>query len=283
MKLFDRKVQVDIGNAEKAVRITDLHVTFKVTKKPNTGKAGGNSCTCNIYNLAQDTRHQFKVNADKIYLRAGYGEIVQDAILFSGTISNLTHSISKPDVITTLTCDDGLKELSENFVSLNLGKNTPFEQALDTLIRLSKLDIKTKDVANVKNFKFLQGFQDIGSVREIFNTLMAKAQCDWSVQNGKLKIIALDGTDKTLAQEITPETGMIGSLERLDDVISGKGVQVGWRVKCLLMPALEPGSRVILNSTDLPQRAAYKILEVEHSGDTHGTDWTSTFQAVEIK
>ena len=101
MSQFDRIANVKIFGSETdisdlEIQISKLRIEFAVKK---TETPDSNSCTINIYNLSENTRNLID-RVDKIMiLEAGYSESSGLETLFVGNISNITHSINKPNVI----------------------------------------------------------------------------------------------------------------------------------------------------------------------------------------
>ena len=57
-----------------------------------------------------------------------------------------------------------------------------------------------------------------------------------------------------------------------------KGVD-GWRVKTLLMPMLNPGDRVKLESRTI--KGVFRIQELKHTGDNWEGDWQTEMKLVD--
>jgi mannose-6-phosphate isomerase class I len=58
-----------------------------------------------------------------------------------------------------------------------------------------------------------------------------------------------------------------------------KRISGGWKIKALLQPNIEPGNVIVVESDEIPAGSKFRVIEVEHIGDTHGPDWTSTIYA----
>jgi hypothetical protein len=117
-----------------------------------------------------------------------------------------------------------------------------------------------------------------------------------------MKITPADKADTSKIILLSPETGLIGSPEKLrDDSIALYGTQNrkketikvvgatgkkyrksvggGYKIKSLLQPFVEPGSVVQVKS-DTINDVQFRVVEVEHVGDTHGNDWYSNINAM---
>jgi hypothetical protein len=56
----------------------------------------------------------------------------------------------------------------------------------------------------------------------------------------------------------------------------------GWKIKALLQPTIEPGSVVAIRSIEIPTETHFRVVEVTHTGDTHGNDWTTSMNVEAI-
>jgi len=81
---------------------------------------------------------------------------------------------------------------------------------------------------------------------------------------------------------LTPDTGLIGSPERSDDIEetqSGERKRLGWRVKSLLNPQIRPGDRLQIKSAEVD--GVFRAENVNHFGDTEGGDWYTEAEVFE--
>ena len=60
-----------------------------------------------------------------------------------------------------------------------------------------------------------------------------------------------------------------------------KKILGGLKVKCLLRPEINPGNVVEIESAQI-QKALFRAVEVEHNGDTHGQEWTTTLTTLAV-
>lgn len=282
--LFERKFAIEIGQEQKdvALRLSDFRISFKVSKTvtPDTNKA-----TIEIYNLNHSTRNSI----EKTYIamiKAGYAEAEGEQLLFVGDISLVNHTIQRPEVITTLECNDGERILKNTKLSLSYAEGFTISKILKDIS--SKLDIPNKvkiEIDARKDIEFTTGFSYVGQIRPLLDALCRSAGLEWSFQNEELKIQSEDTGDLTRAISISPDTGLINSPERLNDITTGRKKTEaipGWKFVSLLQPKAEPGGIVVVNSRELPTNSAFKIYSVEHKGDNYGSDATTEIIAQDV-
>jgi hypothetical protein len=109
---------------------------------------------------------------------------------------------------------------------------------------------------------------------------------DWSIQSNAIKFVEFDKSDGSRVVSLNPNTGMIGSPQRLQGITrkaKGKSTSTkpGWKIKALLRPEIVPGGQIQIESREIPQNSKFTVSTVEHSGDTHGSDWTSQVEVRE--
>jgi hypothetical protein len=101
-------------------------------------------------------------------------------------------------------------------------------------------------------------------------------------------VLDVEGTldSAEIATVVSPETGLIGSPARTGQE-GARGSKTrkrkqrpGAKFTTLLIPSLAPGKFVILKSDFVS--GSFKVQSVEHIGDTHGNDWNSIVEAVQI-
>lgn len=136
-----------------------------------------------------------------------------------------------------------------------------------------------------------------GNTRDVLDNIAKDGGSNWSIQDGQLTMVK---TRKMLPQEaavLRSDTGLIGTPE-VDD----KGITMS----CLLNPTLKINGPVKLdnngirykvqrdrarsvNFVELPttpvkldKDGIYKIIRLEHLGDTHGNEWLSKIECVGI-
>jgi hypothetical protein len=120
---------------------------------------------------------------------------------------------------------------------------------------------------------------------------------EWSIQNQTLQVIAKRGTTKRQAIVLAADSGLIGYPERMREgarekarvkdertgkranLVSAAQQRDGWRVKSLLLPQINPGDLVKLESRST--EGFYRAESVKHTGDSEGGDWQTELELVD--
>lgn len=123
-----------------------------------------------------------------------------------------------------------------------------------------------------------------GMARDYLRQSSEASEATWSIQDGKLQLVARTGTLPDQAILLNSKSGLVGTPEQTNDGIS---------VRTLLNPLMKIGGQVKIDEDDVaeaklpntegsasPNKPAsiasdgiYRILTIENSGDTRGNDW----------
>lgn len=287
---FNRIVNIAITNRETGtnslqIQISKLRVEFDIHK---TETSDSNKARINIYNMSKNTRNLIDKVDSLITMYAGYSENKAGlGMLFSGDISNVSHKIEKPDIVTSIEAKDGGMNLQDKKISVSYSGNVSVKHIISDIIKNFGFNEQISfGKVEFTDLILNNGFAFIGQTKTVMDKLTSMVGLNWSIQNNELKIYKEDYTDNTIVINLSSSTGLIGSPEQIKiktskTTTSNKQID-GWKIVSLLTPKAEPGGKVILSSRQLKKDGEFKILKVDHVGDTHGGQWTSVMQAVEI-
>lgn len=298
MPLFDRVVELTIGQeGGKGVTITDLRISFSIekgaTKNPN-------KCTCRIYNMSKATRELVQVVGNVLILKAGYRQDIGAQTIFTGTITRYLTVKEGPDLVTELEMMDGLLEFRDAKVSVSFA---PGVQAADVLRNVAgKFNLPVRTLPeNLAPIQYPDGFAFVGRVREAMDKVCEYMGLEWSIQNREVQILQKGGVFKQKAILLSSDTGMVGSPEQEAKTMTDKaaakegitktqnGVQttykldkdgnkqerlrvLGYRVKSLLQPTLQPGGYVQVKSIGI-DGGFFRIERLVHSGGNYDSEF----------
>lgn len=251
-----------------------LRVTFRITKnlkgEPNEGEV-------KLYNLAPDSRAAVEQpKTVPVLLEAGYGAEVTS--LFNGKMRNAVHARDGAAIITTLTTGDGDQAIGGGRAFVNVPAKVTPAQLLD----LASKGIQAAGVG-IGNLQAAQGQATAtfggpartlhGSAERVFTDVCTMNGMNWSIQDGNLQVLKIGQSIKHEAGAVKlssdPNTGLVGSPS-----IDTKGVV---KCKALIQPGLMPGLPLVLDAEFV--KGAYRIEEVEFTGDTWDQDWYAEITA----
>lgn len=296
MALFDRTIEVTIGKpgSSDALQVTDLRMTFTVNKDsgPST-----NTAEIGIYNLSEASRGRMKSVGHQVRVMAGYakGSRREKALLFQGDIVKVNHAHHPPDFVTRIDANDGHAVLRDTLMNRPYGDNTSALKILGDAVKAFKLPLRTAlDRLGVPDRPYPRGFSARGPARKTLDEVTDRLGLEWSIQNGEIKLVKKGAVDGFEAVLVSPDTGMIGKAEKLEFEESDGAQKTteekeGWRVASLLLPTVEPGNPLAIESRSLSPRAGlpgeagikrgvFRVERVIHRGDTHGDEWRTTVE-----
>lgn len=291
-QLFRRRCAITVNDLRfNSDSVDSFRMTFRVER---SSESNANTAEAQIFNLSQTSQGRIAVDKPQFVIEAGYLDTV--GTLFKGTAVSVSSSPQKPNIITEIKAADGLNE-GRARVTGALAPGAELQQAIRLIAKSINVGAK-KAIERAK-----QGDFD-GSVKVFFNGLTlsgsAKRELDklaeshgfeWSIQDGELEILLPGETIEETAVVVSPTTGLIGSPVRVLEekktngdtttkVTGKKPTIIVIRGKSLLQAGIRPNRRIDIRSE--PVTGLFKIRKVTHVGDTHGAEWSSEFEAVEL-
>lgn len=261
-RLFERVASAQIGApGERGIEIRDLDFSFSVTK---SSEGTPNSLKLSIFNMAEATRSQIERQRDRVVLTAGYEG--NQAIIFIGDISNVTHQKQGADIISVIECGDGEVQYRDAFINESFGPGATFKQVFARIAEKSGLGLGVTN--GLPNHTFNNGVVITGPIRDVMDKYQRTFGFEWSIQDGQLQVLAptLDTGEATVILNV--DTGMINAPQKTE-----KGI----KVESLLQPDLKPGRSVKVESLSI--NGLFKIEKVVHTGETFGQNWKTEVEA----
>lgn len=279
MMQFDRVAVVDIGRAgESGLRLSSHRITFRVVK---TDGGDANTLTIELYNLSRDSRAQIESTENKVVLSAGYSmDTVR--VLAVGDVTSYHTDERGGNVVTTIEAGDGIRALTDTRVSISYDEGVSALSIVEDVA--ASLAVEAVDNLADLSGAYRNGYTFSGQAKHALDELAKRFDFDWSIQNGVLQLLPRREADTREIVVLTPETGMIGSPQTMDDTGANIGANqqaAGVTVTCQLQPRFVAGGVLELQSRGF--NGAYRITEIEHSGDTRGQAWTTTIKARECE
>ncbi|EGP42699.1 phage protein [Achromobacter insuavis] len=294
MARFDRVYRLLVGKPnQNGLEIRQpMRVTFEVSKD---AQEDPNDHKIRIYNLAADTRRALEEPGLRCVLYAGYAEEGGPLLMASGSVVYAYTWYELPDVVTELAVKDGYTEVRDTAVSIGLGPGAQASAIIRDVARQMGLPLVMAD--DVPDRRWQQGFSFYGAARTALHKVTQGTGLEWSIQNQQLQVVRRRGTTRRKAVVLAADTGLIGYPERTreaarekarvrdsqtnDDarLVSARQQLDGWRVTSLLLPTINPGDLVKLESRTV--QAFQRVEAVRHYGDSAGGDWQSELQLVD--
>lgn len=294
MARFNRVYRLLVGKSgQKGIEIVPpIRITFDIQKdaeeEPNDHKI-------RIYNLNADSRKALEEPGLRCVLYAGYGEEDGPLLVAAGSVVFAYTKFEQPDVVTEMIVKDGHVELRDTAVSIGLGPGAQASHVIRDIARQMGLPLVMAE--DVPDRRWHQGFSFYGAARTALHKVTQGTGLEWSVQNQQLQVVQRRGTTRRQAVVLAADTGLLGYPERTreaarekakvrdkttgDDVnlVSARQQRDGWRVTSLLLPTINPGDLVKLESRSV--EAFQRVEALRHTGDSEGGDWQTELELVD--
>ena len=282
MGLFNRTVSLTIGQAGSTsgsgqnVNFTSSnsseapHIEFDIEKSCSTEPNFGKITIYNADNTINDilpagTGYKGEV----IILQGGYEQDVGLLTMFIGSITNLEARKQKPNSTIMLEAHDGYDALNGIGFGKSYEKKTPKKQVLTDAINQTGLAADGMDMSTIGADLLEGGMTCSGPVSTTLDKVTKSLNLRWSIQGNKIKIAPYTGMTPNMvlkAHVLNAGTGMIGSPEKIID----KDFGIGYRVKSLLLPSIEPDDAVVISTF-----GTFRVHKVTHKGGTYSSDFST--------
>ncbi len=296
MARFRRTYRLVVGppGGQGVVIQPPMQIQFDVQKDTQEDP---NVHSIRIYNLKEATRKALEKPDLRAYLYAGYEEESGPILVAAGTVVDSFTRFESPDVITELAVVDGYGELRDTAVSLGYGPGANSATIIQAVSQQIGLVLNMPRSLSARTWD--HGFSFYGPARQALHKLCRGAGLEWSVQNETLQVVAVRGVTERSIVVLRPDSGLIGSPDRVRQsaremdanaepgsgkkkrkkkdhsvaatIVSERQRRDGWRVRSLLLPWLNPGDRVKMDSRQV--QGVWRVHGVSHVGDFHGGDW----------
>lgn len=287
---FGRKISLLIANQQSAINLSNMRITFRTsgadTESPNTA-------IIRVYNLSDHTVNQAIKEYDNVVLQAGY-EGGNFGVIFKGTIKQFRKGKeSNTDSFLDILAADGDIPYTTGVISKTLDAGSTGPDAVGAVLAESMgipLDPNADTTLAGTGGVLPRGKVLFGMSRDYWRNLANTHDFRWSIQNGFVTVVPNTGYLPGQIIKINSSTGMVGIPEATDN---------GILIKTLLNPLVKIGQRAQINNKDVTQTivkeqffpnyaspptliadvsrdGTYRILVIEHEGDTRGTSWYSS-------
>lgn len=295
MPRFERTYRLVVGprGGKGKEVLPPMRITFDIQKdaeeKPNYHKVS-------VWNLSEATRDALVQPDNFMALYAGYAQESGALLLAAGSVTFGFTYFDGPDVVTELEVLDGYVEIRDTVVSLGFGPGAKASVILRGIARQMGLELMLDE--NGPDRVWQNGFSYYGAARVALHKIVAGTGLEWSIQNGELQIISKRGTTPRTAVVLAADSGLIGYPERMregarekarvkdkvsgdnKDIVSARQQRDGWRVRSLLLPQVNPGDLVKLESRSV--EGFFRAETVRHTGDYHASgDWITELELVD--
>lgn len=278
--LFGRryKIILELDNGQ-FVDLSTLRCTFDITK---SWYNPDNCCVVSVYNLNATHENMVIKHGRRIIVEAGYsGETF--GLIYSGNVFQVLRSKENgTDYILTILAYDSPSYSLYNVTNTTLISQATMRQAVNAV---TKAIDKGQISAKTTEINYPRGKVLFGGSASLLNQIKKTIDSTYYIENGKINIIDAETLEPGEVFDLGPKSGLIGSPSQ---------TQEGITCKCLINPRIKLNSlfhvdnskiataQVQLGQYQVPLDAEglYRVIKLNHVGDTRGQDWYTTITAI---
>jgi len=296
-----RKFTLVVAAGADGLDLSALRCKFKVSQSDNESP---NTATIRVYNLSDDTVKQITgrtpVEYTRVVLQAGY-EGAAYGVIFDGTIKQFRRGKENAtDSYLDILAAAGDIEYNFGVVSSTIAAGSTSQDRVKTVAAAIGMPVGQTPTLGTGGV-LPRGKVLWGMARALVRGEAFTRGASWSIQDGKIDIVPLDGYLPGEAVVLSALTGLVGLPEQTEQ---------GIKARCLLNPKLRIGglfqidnasinqtTQADLRASRFPERnlpagqvpfdkyagvqlfadvtadGFYRLYVVEFIGDTRGQDW----------
>lgn len=288
---FGRKVSLLLVEGEQALDLSFLRFRFSTAQEDEESP---NNCSIRVYNLSEDTVRKVQKEYTRVILQAGY-ENGAFGVIFDGTIKQFRIGREGDAVNSYIDILAADSDLAYNYATVNrtlAAGSSPADRITAIIAAKSKYGVKPGVLVIPSTGGVLpRGKVLFGMAKTMMRSEVQNIGSTWSLQNGQVNVIPLDGYLPGETVVLSALTGLIGRVEQTQD---------GLRARCLLNPKIVVGGLVKIDNKSVNQTlqqnpdaapvafnqwagiqnfatvtgdGLYRVYVAEHTGDTKGQEF----------
>lgn len=289
-----RKVRLVVGNGSEGIDCSEMRIRFLVRKQKTGSPEQADITITNLSNATANRIRQKEYN--EVYLEAGYEG--NAAEIFRGEVVQVRGPGRESPTDTYLNIQATVSPRAHSYAVVNktLAAGHTFRDQVDACLEAMKpYGVTAGHIDDLGNVRMPRGRAMFGMARSQLRAICMSVGASWHITGGKLNIVKNRAALPGDAIVINSDTGMVGM-----PVQTIEGVEV----RCLLNPRLKIEGRIkideasiikakynitsdqsyLVQQQELDRLIAadgiYKILFLDHSGDTRGTEYYSDILCV---
>lgn len=283
---FLRKASLLLIKGGQALDLSAFRFVFSTAQ---ADQPSPNNCEIKVFNLSPDTMKQIQGEYSEVVVQAGY-QNGNFGIIFRGDVRH--YRITRPDGVTNqldILAADGEKAFNNAVVQKSLAVGATVHDQIEAIregFQKWGLDIGYNGITPGDAIALGRGKVMFGLARTALTSVCRANGATWSINDGKINILTLDGYLPGEVLKLNRDTGLISRPEQ---------TQEGIKVRCLLNPRIVPGRLIQIdqqsvnrtlvaggNSLNLAYNSRsqplylpdvsvdgyYRVFVAEHNGDT---------------
>lgn len=292
--LYLRKASLLLVDGDKALDLSEMRFRFQSAQQDEESPA---TCAIRVWNLSEDTVRKIRGEYSTVVVQAGY-EQAAFGVVFTGSIMQYRIGVEADGISTYLDILAADGDIAYNFSVVNRSMaagTTAGERIAASVAVMGKDGVGMgKLLIPATGGVLPRGKVLFGLARGIIRAESQTQGATWTINQGKVNVIPLDGYLPGEAVVLTAQTGLVGRVEMTED---------GMRCRALMNPKLIVGGLVRIDNRSINKTVAakdkeipgaqlaynryagiqqfatvsadglYRIYVAEYVGDTRGPEW----------
>ncbi len=270
-----------------------LHISFDLEKTDNPAS---NTGKLQISNLNNEHKAILSEEGCIVEIRAGYSDTLGS--IFLGGVMNPSETLQNADRTLELELFDG-QMYNDTFGSISMNgvvTGTSILEELQSKMGIESAILTEKASEMLQTAKYSNGYCYVGKLKTALQSLINKADLNYSIQNGVLQISGVGEAITTHAYVISIDTGLIsipkkitisqsstsksGSMKGAS--FSGDGNAIpGYEIEYLINGSIGINDLVKIESKEI--NGVFRVCKQHYTGDNYSGDWKCTAQVVEVR
>lgn len=284
--LYGRKWQVIVSDlaGDKALDVSDLHIQFSLYK---TMLVQPNFSTVTIFNLSPETENALIQEGYRCVVSGGYMEGAHFGELMDfNVIQPIRYKQGGTDYVLELVGMDSqifFAYGTANFAMLR-GQNS--RQIISRVASTASVPAEIGVLSpNLSTKRLPRGVSVFGQAADILRQIARSEGMSYYTEGGRVNFISPQDLPTGEIIDLTPATGLLGVPQQQ---------QYGVTARVMLNPRITIGCMVHIDNSlvqnqqystgqpiyQLDQSGIYRVIQLQHVGDTRGTDWYTQIQTV---
>lgn len=277
VKNFDRTYRLSIGKSgaegfELGEGSRPLHISFSV-EKADTDSA--NTAKVSIWNLNGTHKAALNQKDCVVALRAGYGTVMP--LIFTGVVTFAKTKADGSDEVTEIELVDNRIELRDTYVSVSYTGAVSCKTLIEDTAK--QMGVAVTFSYNAAFADIPNGYSYVGAARNVLTKACQTSGLTWSINNGVLQVKKPGDTMSREVYELSAETGLINTPNRVQISKDEGKSDYGWDVEYLMNAAINIDDYVYLNSRYA--KGYFRVYSVTIEGDNMEGSWTCTARLLE--
>lgn len=271
------------GKSVDGLDLSNLRIKFSIKR---SDVMTPNVADIRVYNLNLETAILIRKAYTHVVLQAGY--LGNKGVIFQGNIKQvIIGRESQTDTFIDIIAGDGDRAYNFAVVNKTLAKgSTQLDQIDAALNPMAPKGVTGGPIYVTPTTVLPRGKVMYGNSRNYLRDVAQSTDSSWSIQDNKVTFVKLTAYLPGERVVLNSDTGMIGTPQQTD---------VGVNVKCLINPNIRIAGRIEIDNDSIQKLkidltkvgsasipaplsvdGVYKVLAVEHTGDTRGIEWYSS-------